>query len=202
VLVVSPSVLKRDINSTHHYHMDLKSYKSKFDSVVDRYQTDISSIRTRRASSSILDEIIVEAYDSKYQVKELATVTVPEPKTLLIQPWDKASQEPIVKAIKNSSLGLNPMSDNTGIRLIMPALTEERRKEFIKLLNQKTEVARQSVRHLRGEIWEEAQTLTQNHKMSENEKFNIKDGLQKIVDEYNGKLEDLEKKKEGELMTS
>ena len=63
-------------------------------------------------------------------------------------------------------------------------------------------MARQSVRHLRGEIWEEAQTLTQNHKMSENEKFNIKDGLQKIVDEYNGKLEDLEKKKEGELMTS
>jgi len=182
--------------------MDLKSYKSKFDSVVDRYQTDISSIRTRRASSSILDEIIVEAYDSKYQVKELATVTVPEPKTLLIQPWDKASQEPIVKAIKNSSLGLNPMSDNTGIRLIMPALTEERRKEFIKLLNQKTETARQAVRHLRGEIWEEAQTLTQNRKMSENEKFNIKDGLQKIVDEYNGKLEDLEKKKEGELMTS
>ena len=182
--------------------MDLKSYKSKFDSVVDRYQTDISNIRTGRASSSILDEIIVEAYDSKYQIKELATVTVPEPKTLLIQPWDKASQEPIVKAIKNSSLGLDPMSDNTGIRLTMPALTEERRKEFIKLLNQKTEVARQSVRHLRGEIWEEAQTLTQNHKMSENEKFNIKDGLQKIVDEYNGKLEDLEKKKEGELMTS
>ena len=182
--------------------MDLKIHRAKFDKIIEHYQTDVSSIRTGRASGSMLDEITVEAYDGKFQIKELATITVPEPRTILIQPWDKASQEPIIGAIKNSGVGLNPIADGQGIRLNLPPLTEERRHEFIKLLKHKTEEARITIRRARGEIWEDAQEQEKAGTMREKEKFKIKEGLQKLVDEYNGKVEELEKKKEQELLTS
>ena len=114
--------------------------------------------------------------------------------------WNKSVAESIVKAIKNSNLGLNPISDGQGVRLVMPALTEERRKEFIKLLGQKAEDAHIAVRRIRGEIWDDVQEREKSHAISENEKFKAKDGLQKLVDEYNKKIEEIQKKKEEELM--
>ena len=181
--------------------MDLNQHKKEFDKVIEHFKGEAGSIRTGRATSSLVDEITVEHYGGKYQVKELATISIPEPKTILIQPWDKSAVESIVKAIKNSNLGLNPISDAGGVRLVMPALTEERRKEFIKLLGQKTEEARIAVRRIRGELWDDVQEKEKNHTISENEKFKAKEDLQKIVDEYNRKIEEIEKKKEKEIMT-
>ena len=180
--------------------MDLNQHKKEFDKVVEYFKGEASSIRTGRAVSSLVDEISVEHYGGKYQIKELATISIPEPKTILIQPWDKSANDSIIKAIKESNLGLNPISDGQGIRLVMPALTEERRKEFIKLLKQKMEVAHIAIRRIRGEIWDDVQEKEKNHAISENEKFKAKEDLQKIVDEYNRKIEEIEKKKEEELM--
>lgn len=180
--------------------MDINQHKKEFDKVIEHFKGEAGSIRTGRATSSLVDEITVEHYGGKYQIKELATISVPEPKTILIQPWDKGAIEPIVKAIKNSNLGLNPISDGQGVRLVMPALTEERRKEFIKLLGQKAEEAHIAARRIRGEIWDDAQKKEKKREISENEKFKAKDSLQKIVDEYNKKIEEIQKKKEEELM--
>ena len=180
--------------------MDLNQHKKEFDKVVEHFKVEAVSIRTGRAVASLVDEITVEHYGGKYKLKELATISIPEPKTVLIQPWDKNAGDAILKGIKSSNLGINPISDGQGIRLVMPALTEERRKEFIKLLGQKTEEARQVVRHIRGKIWEDVQEKEKEHAISENEKFKAKEGLQKIVDEYNQKIEEIEKKKERELL--
>ena len=181
--------------------MDLNQHKKEFDKVVEHFKNEASLIRTGRAASSLVDEIIVENYGTRYKMKELATISIPEPKTILIQPWDKSAISAIEKAIKSSNLGLNPVSDAQGIRLIMPSLTEERRKEFIKLLKQKTEETRQKIRHVRGKIWEDVQEKEKAHQIGENEKFRTKEDLQKIVDEYNQKIEESEKRKEEELLT-
>src|SRR3990167_3651087 len=122
--------------------MDLNQHKKEFDKILEHFRVEAASIRTGRAASSLVDEIIVENYGARYKMKELATITIPEPKTILIQPWDKSAISAIEKAIKSSNLGLNPVSDAQGIRLTLPSLTEERRKEFIKLLKQKTEEAK------------------------------------------------------------
>lgn len=179
--------------------MNIDQHKKEFDKAIEHFKGEAGSIRTGRAASSLVDEISVEYYGGKYQIKELATISIPESKVILIQPWDKNAVDAIIKGIKASNLGLNPISDNHGIRLVMPALTEERRREFIKLLKQKTEEARIAVRRVRGEIWDDVQEKEKNHAISENEKFKAKNDLQKIVDEYNKKIEEIEKKKEEEL---
>src|SRR3989344_3549235 len=181
--------------------MDLNQHKKDFDKVIEHFKGEAGSIPPGRATPPLGDEITVEYYSGKYQIKELASISIPEPKTILIQPWDKSAVESIVKAIKNSNLGLNPISDGQGIRLVMPALTEDGRKEFIKLLGQKAEDAHIAVRRIRGEIWDDVQEQEKNHTISENEKFKAKDHLQRLVDEYNQKIEEIQKKKEEELMT-
>ena len=136
----------------------------------------------------------------KMTIKELATINAPEPRSLVIQPWDKAVVAAIEGAIRKSELGLNPVVDGQIIRLNIPSLTEERRKEFIKLLKQKTEEARVKIRRIREEIWHKAQSMEHAHEISEDDKCQAKDDLQKLVDDFNKKIEDLEKKKEQELM--
>lgn len=175
--------------------------KASFDGIFEFYKNDIASIRTGRATPALVENVVVEAYGQRMTVKELATITAPEPRSLLIQPWDKGVVSAIEGAIRKSELGLNPVVDGQAIRLNIPVLTEERRKEFIKLLKQKTEEARVKIRHIREEIWHRVQTMERAHEISEDEKFKAKDDLQKLVDEYNKKIEELEKKKERELLT-
>ncbi|MDO8495496.1 MAG: ribosome recycling factor [bacterium] len=181
--------------------MNINAHKPDFEKVVEHFKAESAGIRTGRAASSLVDELSVEHYGGKYQLKELASISIPEPRTILIQPWDKSALDSILKAIKSSNLGLNPVSDAQGIRLMMPALNEERRKEFIKLLSQKAEEAHIAIRRVRGEIWDDIQEQEKTGTVRESEKFKAKDDLQKIVDEYNKKIEDLEKKKEQELLS-
>lgn len=174
--------------------------KGSFDSVLDFYKNDIASIRTGRATPAIVEDIALDVYGQRMSIKELATITAPEPRSLLIQPWDKSIVEAISGAIRKSEIGLNPVVDGQTIRLNIPPLTEERRKEFIKLLKQKTEESRVKLRRIREEIWDKVQTMERNHEIREDDKFKSKEDLQKIVDEYNKKIEELEKKKEQELL--
>lgn len=174
--------------------------KQSFDAVLDFYKTDIASIRTGRATPALVEDVAAEAYGQRMTIKELATITVPEPRSLLIQPWDKGVLSAIEGAIRKSDIGLNPVVDGQAIRLNIPALTEERRKEFIKLLKQKTEESRVKIRRVREDIWNKVQSMEREGAISEDGKFQAKDDLQKIVDEYNKKIEELENKKEQELI--
>lgn len=175
--------------------------KPLFDGALDFYKNDIASIRTGRATPSLVEEVVADCYGQKMRIKELASLTVPEPRTLVIQPWDKGVVDAIAKAIRESGVGLNPVVDGQIIRLNIPSLTEERRKEFIKLLKQKTEEAKVKIRKIREEIWDKIQKLEKEGEIREDDKFKGKDDLQKIMDEHNKKIEELEKKKENELMS-
>ncbi len=178
----------------------IKNKKSEFNVVIEYYQHDISTIRTGRATPALVEDIKVSMYSQQMSIKELASISVPEPRTLVIQPWDKGSIESISGAIQKSDIGINPNIDGEIIRLIIPQLTEERRKDFIKVLKQKTEEARIKIRRVREEIWDDIQKMEKNREIREDDKYAGKDELQKIVDEYNGKIEELEKKKESELL--
>lgn len=178
----------------------IQKHKAEFDTAIDFYKTDISSIRTGRATPALVDDVLVEYYGQRMHIKELASITAPEPRVVAIQPWDKGAVEPISNAIRSSDLGLSPVVDGNVIRLMIPQLTEDRRKEFVKLLKQKTEETRIKIRKVREEIWEKIQNLEKEGELREDDKFKGKEDLQKIVDEYNKKAEEMEKKKESELM--
>lgn len=174
--------------------------KKDFEAAFDFTKSEIASIRTGRAHSSMVEDLRVDYMGSKLKVKELAGISVPESRVLYIQPWDKNAIAPIEKSIRESSLGLNPATDSNGLRLTIPALTEDRRKEFIKLLGQKIEEARIKIRQIREDILKKIQTEVREKKVREDDLRNAKDELQKIIDEYNNKFEDIYKKKEQELL--
>ncbi len=174
--------------------------KPSFDGILDFYKNDIATIRTGRATPSLVEDIVVEAYGQRMHIQELATITSPEPRSLIIQPWDKGVVEAISGAIRKSEIGLSPVVDGQIIRLNIPSLTEERRKEFIKLLKQKTEEAKVKMRRIREDVWNKVQDMEKSHEIREDDKFKAKDDLQKLIDDYNKKIEDLEKKKEQELL--
>ncbi len=178
----------------------LEKKKPEFESIVNFYKSEISNIRTGRANPALVEDLVVEIYGSKYRIQELASISAPETKSLIIQPWDKQSVSLIESAIKKSNLGLNPVVDGQQIRLNFPSLTEERRRGFIKLLKQKTEEAKVKIRKIRENIWDEIQDLEEKGQIREDDKFRAKDELQKTVDDYNRKTEELEKKKEKELL--
>lgn len=177
----------------------LNQKRSSFDGILEFYKSNIATIRTGRATPALVEDVVVDAYGQKMHVKELATITTPEPRSVLIQPWDKGVLEAISGAIRKSEIGLNPVVDGQSIRLNIPSLTEERRKEFIKLLRQKTEESRVKIRRIREDIWDKVQTMEKNHEIREDDKFGAREDLQKLVDDYNKKIEELENKKETEL---
>lgn len=173
--------------------------KRDFDAAVEWMKNEIAGIRTGRAHSSMVEDLIVDYMGSKLRVKELATISVPEPRVLFIQPWDKAAIPLIEKAIKDSSLGLNPTSDSSGIRLTIPSLTEERRKEFNRLLHQKAEEAKIKARQVREDILKKVQNAVREKTAREDDLRNAKEELQKIMDDFNKKIDELVKRKEQEL---
>jgi ribosome recycling factor len=175
--------------------------KADFEKAVEHFKDELSQLRTGRANASLVESLSVDYYGAKSPLKQVASISVPEPRTIVISPWDKDCLVNIEKAIRESQLNLNPMNDGQVIRINIPALTEERRKELVKLLNQKAEDARVAVRKNREALWDEIQELEQAGKIGEDDKFSGKDKLQKVVDEYNGKIEEMRDKKEQEIMT-
>ncbi len=176
---------------------DIKKEKKEFEKIIEYFQNDISSIKTGRANTAFLEGVEVEVYGSKMKIKELASVAVQDAKTLVIQPWDKGSLKPIEKAIRDAGLGLSPVAEKDLIRIVFPPLTEERRKEYIKLLHSKMEEARIKFRRLRDEIRREIQD---GGSLNEDEEFKAKEDLQEMIDEYNKKIEEVTTKKEQELI--
>lgn len=172
--------------------------KEEFENIVEYFRNDIASIKTGRANPAFLEGVEVEVYGSRVRIRELASLTVQDAKTLVIQPWDKNSLKPIEKAIREAGLGLNPVAERDVVRIIFPPLTEERRREYIKLLHGKMEEARIKIRRLRDDLRKEIQ----NGLLGEDEQFRAKEDLQKMIEEYNEKIEKMAEKKEMELKIS
>jgi ribosome recycling factor len=178
----------------------ISSSRESFDKTIDFFKEELGKFRTGRASTSLVEGLTVDYYGSKSPLKQVASITIPEPRTIMISPWDKDSLVSIEKAVRESDLGLNPINDGIAVRINIPDLTEERRKELVKALNSKAEEARVSVRKIREEAWDRIQDAEKEGKIGEDDKFSGKDKLQKVVDEYNDKIEEIRKKKEEEIM--
>jgi len=161
---------------------------------------EYTNIRTSRAVPSILDSITVESYGSKMPINQLATITVEDPKTLRITPWDKEVIKSIDKAIRESNLGLSVSLDGVGLRVSFPELTSERRTMLSRLLKEKLEEARIAVRSEREKALSTIDREEKDGNISEDDKFRFKAELQKLVDELNNKLEELAQKKDKEIL--
>lgn len=183
------------------YKEIINEKKDRFEKTIDFLQEEMGKLRTGRASTSLVENLMVDYYGTKSPMKQVASITIPEPRTIAIAPWDKDNLVNIEKAIRDSQLNLNPMNDGQLVRISIPPLNEERRKELVKVLNQKAEEARVAVRKIREEIWDEIQKAEKEGKMGEDDKFAGKDALQGVVDEFNKKIEEAREKKEGEIMT-
>lgn len=173
--------------------------KEKTKGVEEWLQKELSIIRTGRAAPAILDFLQIEAYGQKMSVKELANVLVEDARTVRIEPWDQSVGKAIEKAIGTSNLGLGTAPFEKGLRVIFPELTSERREQFAKVVKTKLEEARVSLRGLRDKTWKEIEEKEKQGGMGEDDKFRLKEDLQKVIDESGQKLEELALKKEADL---
>lgn len=174
---------------------DLTSFKQASSSTLEWLKREYSGIRTGRAMPSVLDSVQVEAYGSRMPINQLATINVEDPKTLRIVPWDKQVAKDIDSAIRQSNLGVSVSLDDTGLRISFPELTSERRGMLVKLAKEKLEEARIKVRNERQKILGDMD----RNSLGEDEEKKAKAELQRLVDEMNEKLEDLEHRKEREI---
>lgn len=170
---------------------------------VDHFKGEIASIRTGRAVPALIENVVCAAYGGtqKLTVKELGTITTSDPQTLVVQPWDQSVIGEIRQGILAANVGLTPVIDNTLIRISVPALTSERRLEYVKLLKQKMEEARVSLRNIRQDKIREIKSAFEEKNISEDEKFKSEEDLQKITDEYSVLIEEIAQKKEQEITT-
>jgi ribosome recycling factor len=178
----------------------LQSARQRMDKALDAMRREFSSVRTGKASPALLDTVRVEAYGTQMPLNQVATVSVPEPRMLVIQPFDRAMMGPIEKAIQTADLGLNPSNDGKVVRVPIPALTEERRKEFARLLHKMAEDGRVAVRQARKDANDEIKHRQKDGEISEDEARREQDQVQKLTDQYVDKIDELLKHKEAEVM--
>ncbi len=179
----------------------MPEFKKRLENIVEHLKHEVAGLRTGRASPALVEDLEVDYYGTKTPLKALASISSPEPRTITITPWDKAAFQPIEKALQNSSLGLNPVTDREAIRLSVPPLTEEWRKELVKMLGRHLEDARIQIRREREEMFKEVDRQEKDKKISEDEKFRQKNDAQKAVDENNKKIEGIGAAKEKEIIT-
>ena len=178
----------------------LQQAKQKMDKAIEALRREFTGVRTGKASPTLLDTVRVEAYGSHVPLNQVATVSAPEPRLLLVQPWDRAMISPIEKALQTSDLGLNPANDGKVIRVPIPALTEERRKEYVRLLHKMAEEGRVAVRQSRKDANDEIKRRQKDGDISEDQARREQDEVQKLTDRYIQQVEDLLKHKEAEVM--
>lgn len=179
----------------------MQEFKKQLNAILARFQQEIASLRTGRATPALVEDIEVESYDAKMPLKVLAAISSPDSRSLLITPWDKTNLPAIEKSLQSSSLGVNPITDKNTIRITLPALTEERRKEMTKILGRFSEDARIQARKAREMELRAVEREKESGNISEDEKFRRKSEIQKVVDETNAKIEEMRATKEKELLS-
>jgi ribosome recycling factor len=178
----------------------LQQAKQRMESALESVRREFGSVRTGKASPALLDTVRVEAYGSRVPLNQVGTVSAPEPRMLTIQPWDKGLMKDIEKAIRESDLGLNPSNDGNIIRVPIPALTEERRKEYVRLLHKLAEEGRVAIRQARKDANDEVKAREKKEHLSEDDVRREQGEVQKLTDAYIAKVEEILKHKEAEVM--
>jgi ribosome recycling factor len=173
----------------------------EFAKAVEHFKHELSGLRTGRANAALVENIVADFYGTPTPLMHMAQITIPEPRMIAIQPYDKGSLKDIEKAIQASNIGINPVNDGTHIRLTIPQMTEDRRKDLVKTVSQLGEKCRISLRNIREEIWKEIQNLEKDGKISEDDKIAGKNDLQKVVDKFNEEVKKIAEAKEKEVMT-
>ena len=181
--------------------IDFTKEEKEFKNIVSRFEEELKKIRTGRASASVLEGIVVESYGTRVPLTQVAALSAADPKSVVVRPWDKTLLPAVEQALSKANLGLSVISETDHVRAIFPALTEERRKEFVKIIGKKAEETRVSVRSHRDKIWKTIQEEERAKIISENQKFSQKEKMEKMVSEINKKIFELAEKKEKEIMT-
>ncbi|WP_395858273.1 ribosome recycling factor [Desulfofundulus sp. TPOSR] len=174
--------------------------ESNMKKTVELVKKEFASLRAGRATPALLDKVLVSYYGTPTPINQLATISVPEPRLLVIQPWDKTILPEIERAILKSDLGITPTSDGTVIRLAIPQLTQERRAELVKVVKKKAEEGRVAIRNIRRELNDKVKQQQKNGEISEDELRRTQDEIQKLTDKYIKEIDQLVSAKEQEIM--
>lgn len=180
--------------------IDFKDLQRRMDGAVNAFKHDLASLRTGRASANLLDPIQVEAYGTAMPINQVATVTVPEPRMISVAVWDKSMVQAVDRAIRESNLGFNPIVDGTMLRIPLPELNEERRKELVKIAHQYAENARVAARHVRRDGMEHLKKAEKDSEISQDDMHAQSDRVQKMTDETITAIDTLLSEKEAEIM--
>jgi ribosome recycling factor len=175
--------------------------KKRMDGQIEHVRRELGGVRTGRASVSILDTVHVEAYGSTMPLNQVASMSIPEPQMIIAQPFDPSLMSAVEKAIRTANLGLNPTNDGKVVRIPIPALTDERRKELSKIVHKYAEEGRNGVRQVRREANDKMKKLLKEHKISEDDERRGLEEVQKITDQHISLLDELQKKKDQELLS-
>jgi ribosome recycling factor len=168
---------------------------------VEALKSDLQGLRTGRANTSLLDPVVVEVYGSMMPLSQVATVSAPEPRMLSVQVWDKSNMTPVEKGIAHANLGLNPIIDGQTLRLPIPDLTQDRRKELAKLAGQYAEKAKIAIRNVRRDAMESLKTDEKKKEISEDDRKRSEEQVQKLTDQYVKETDEAAAKKEQEILT-
>lgn len=179
----------------------IKNVEKQMEDTLDAVRREFAAIRTGKATPALLDTVRVEAYGSNVPLNQVATVSTPEPSLLVVQPFDKSVIPEVEKGIMQADLGLNPANDGTVIRVPVPSLNEERRREMVRLLSKNAEEGRVSIRHARREGNDEVKERVKEGELSDDEGRRAMDEIQKLTDRYIGKIDSMMENKEKEIMT-
>ncbi len=180
--------------------MDLQSKTTDFKKLIDHAQNDLGTVRTNRATPAMLENLKVEAYGVKMPLVQVASLTAPEPRQLLVEPWDKNILKDVEKAVESAALGLSVKNEGNFLRLSISPMTEETRRQIIKVLHEKLETARVALRGLRDKIKEEIVTAERKREIGEDEKYKLIEELDKITRERTEEINEMGEKKEKEVM--
>lgn len=175
------------------------AYTTRMDKTLDALKSQYGSVRAGRANASVLDQIRVDYYGTPTPIQQIASIASPDPRTLVIQPWDASSLKAIEKAIQSSELGINPQNDGKVIRLAFPQLTEERRKDLIKQVRKYSEDGKVAIRNIRRDAIEDFKAQKKKSEITEDDYKVIEKDFQKITDDYIKKIDEMTSKKEKEL---
>jgi len=182
-------------------HPLLASHSKDFEGTITRLQDELATMRIGRANPLLVENILVETYGVKTSLKQLASISVPEARTLLIQPWDKNQSKDIEKAIIEADIGIAPVNEGEQVRLTIPQLTEESRKELTKSVANKVEQTRISIRQMRDKVRDQIVTQERNKELTEDDKYDLQKKLDEQVKDYNEQIKSLGDKKEQEILT-
>lgn len=181
------------------YQGKVKELKQKFEQVIEKLSSDFGNVRTGRSSTAIVENIMVSYYGSTTPLKQMASLSTPDATQIVIQPWDKNALGDIELAIKNADLSLSPTNDGSVVRIVLPAMTQDRREEVVRTLQKKGEEARVALRNVRSEAWEDIQRMEKRSAITEDDKYSAEKEINDLINEYNKKIQAVVDNKEKEV---